>query len=253
MKKEQYKFIQQNGITKINSNLSIRQVPTTKNNVPIYDIQNNPSECQNILNYIGWIENGEKIRGNSKWYQEANGYYFWSGNVIDFTEQKRKKLNEDNNIPDFVRGQANAGSSSNTKKVRKIIDYEFRYETPFEKTDLQCTEYVQFKVLQELGHKINWGKHKSGRHGGKWWSILKKLGYIVIESPKENCIVSFTRVYRKNGTLTKEGHVAFVKSVDPNGTIHVFEANWPSQGQFSKRSILKQRWQDYYEAKFIEI
>lgn len=158
-----------------------------------------------------------------------------------------------NKAPEFVKGQANPGSSSNTKKVREIIGYEFRYETPFEKTNLQCTEYVQFKVLQKLGHKINWGKHKSGRHGGKWWIILKKLGYVVLENPKENCVVSFTEVRMKDGTLTKEGHVAFIESVDSNGTIHILEANWPSHGKFSKRSILKQRWQNYYKAKFIEI
>lgn len=33
------------------------------------------------LDYIGWVSDGETVNGNSKWYRDANGHYFWSGGV----------------------------------------------------------------------------------------------------------------------------------------------------------------------------
>lgn len=34
-----------------------------------------------ILEFIGWIMDGESVSGNSKWFKTAEGNYFWSGNV----------------------------------------------------------------------------------------------------------------------------------------------------------------------------
>lgn len=33
------------------------------------------------LDYQGWVTDGEVVNGNSKWYQTAEGNYFWSGGV----------------------------------------------------------------------------------------------------------------------------------------------------------------------------
>lgn len=33
------------------------------------------------LDYVGWVTDGEAVNGNSKWYRNANGHYFWSGGV----------------------------------------------------------------------------------------------------------------------------------------------------------------------------
>ncbi len=33
------------------------------------------------LDYAGWVTDGEAVNGNSKWYRNANGHYFWSGAV----------------------------------------------------------------------------------------------------------------------------------------------------------------------------
>jgi N-acetylmuramoyl-L-alanine amidase CwlA/murein DD-endopeptidase MepM/ murein hydrolase activator NlpD len=33
------------------------------------------------LDYVGWVTDGEAVNGNSKWYRDANGHYFWSGGV----------------------------------------------------------------------------------------------------------------------------------------------------------------------------
>jgi N-acetylmuramoyl-L-alanine amidase CwlA len=34
-----------------------------------------------ILNYKGWVEDGDNINGNTKWFKDENGNYFWSGGV----------------------------------------------------------------------------------------------------------------------------------------------------------------------------
>lgn len=33
------------------------------------------------LDYSGWVDDGESINGNPRWYRDANGNYFWSGGV----------------------------------------------------------------------------------------------------------------------------------------------------------------------------
>jgi N-acetylmuramoyl-L-alanine amidase len=33
------------------------------------------------LGYRGWTEGGEPINGNSRWYEDTNGNFFWSGGV----------------------------------------------------------------------------------------------------------------------------------------------------------------------------
>ncbi len=37
------------------------------------------------LAYQGWTEAGEPINGNPRWYEDANGNFFWSGGVRDAT------------------------------------------------------------------------------------------------------------------------------------------------------------------------
>lgn len=34
------------------------------------------------LAYVGWIEDGEPVNGNPRWYRDAKGNFFWSGAVI---------------------------------------------------------------------------------------------------------------------------------------------------------------------------
>lgn len=38
-----------------------------------------------VLNYIEIVTNGESINGNSKWYKDAQGNFFWSGAVKENT------------------------------------------------------------------------------------------------------------------------------------------------------------------------
>ncbi len=34
-----------------------------------------------VLNYIDWVDDGEPVNGNARWYRDANGNFFWSGGV----------------------------------------------------------------------------------------------------------------------------------------------------------------------------
>ena len=34
-----------------------------------------------VLAFDGWVTGGESVNGNSKWYRDANGNFFWSGGV----------------------------------------------------------------------------------------------------------------------------------------------------------------------------
>jgi N-acetylmuramoyl-L-alanine amidase len=35
-----------------------------------------------ILPYVSWVDNGQSINGNSKWYKDKDGNYFWSGGAV---------------------------------------------------------------------------------------------------------------------------------------------------------------------------
>jgi len=70
-------FTAQSGIVKSNVKLNIRKgEPNTKIDV----VQVVPPGIQ--LHYIGWVDNGENINNNAKWYKDVNGNYFWAGGVV---------------------------------------------------------------------------------------------------------------------------------------------------------------------------
>ncbi len=58
-----------------NGNINIRQAPNTT--VPVVNIV--PGNIQ--LAYDGYVDNGENVSGNSKWYYTDEGNWFWSGGV----------------------------------------------------------------------------------------------------------------------------------------------------------------------------
>jgi hypothetical protein len=34
------------------------------------------------LSYCGWVDHGEPLNGNSRWYRDGKGNFFWSGGVV---------------------------------------------------------------------------------------------------------------------------------------------------------------------------
>ena len=150
----------------------------------------------------------------------------------------------------FIKGQPNLFNSQATIAIRKIINDEFGGGV--NKWDLQCTEYAMFCVKTKCNVDIQWPV-KSGRDGGKWADIFEQhKKYKVLSEPKANCVACLTEVRRKDGTLTQEGHIAFVEEVLTDGLIKVSEANWPGNGIYNERTISKTDWQNKYKARFVE-
>ncbi len=131
----------------------------------------------------------------------------------------------------------------NTIKIREIIKDEFGGGK--NNWDLQCTEYVQYK-LQQIGITIQW-PIKSGRDGGRWADIFEKYKiYKVSDVPKLGCAVSFKE---RHGAY---GHIAFVEEILENEAIKISEANFPDSGKYSERTLPKPQWQDKYKGRFID-
>lgn len=151
----------------------------------------------------------------------------------------------------LMRSQTNPADSEATKRLRKFINYEFGLD--FEKDHLQCTEYVHFKVLKELGTKIDWTGRVGPRHGVAWpdqFLTLKR--YRVLDMPKKGYTMSFTA-----GCTVPPGHVAFVEEVLNDDSIVISEANWPppgqkEQGQYNKRPLSKKDWKEKYRGRFVD-
>lgn len=71
------KFISQNGTARVSVRLNVRKgEPSTK--ATVVQI----AYAGTKLDYIGYVEDGESINGNTKWYKDANGNFFWSGGVV---------------------------------------------------------------------------------------------------------------------------------------------------------------------------
>ncbi len=171
-------------------------------------------------------------------------------------KKEREKNKEDirDELPVFEVGIPNLAKDDNTIKVRKFINYEFRLD--FDKTPLKCTKYVQYKVLKELGIKIDWAGRVGPRHGAVWSEQLLKLGrYKVLDKldiPKKGCSMSFTA-----GCPVPPGHVAYVEDVLEDDSILISEANWPPPGQkehghYNERPLTKKEWQNKYKGKFVD-
>lgn len=72
-----YNFTEQPGSGKVIHKLNIRKAePTT--HAEIVEIIN-PGVS---VSFTGFVDNGESVNGNSKWFRDQNGNYFWSGGVV---------------------------------------------------------------------------------------------------------------------------------------------------------------------------
>lgn len=152
-----------------------------------------------------------------------------------------------NTLIKFKVGKANHWNDENTKKLRVMIEDEFRGGK--NRWDLQCTEYVQYRLSRE-GVDIKWPV-QYGRHGGKWADIfLKYKMYKILDVPKVGCAMSFCDGLK--GSARETGHIAFIENIFPNQSIYISEANWPGQGRYNERKLAKAIWHDKYKAKFID-
>jgi len=69
-----YNFQPEVGSVKAKTDLNIRTgAPTTS--AP----KTRVAAAGSTLHYVGWTSNGMSVNGNSHWYRDANGDYFWAG------------------------------------------------------------------------------------------------------------------------------------------------------------------------------
>ena len=72
-----YRFTQQAGAVQVAAKLNLRKgAPNRMADV----VQAVPAGTR--LDYVGWVSDGELLNGNSKWYRDARGNYFWSGATL---------------------------------------------------------------------------------------------------------------------------------------------------------------------------
>lgn len=70
----QWIFVARPGTVEVTAKLNIRKGLPRKT-AEIADVATVGAK----LAYIGWIDKGEEVNGNSRWYLNADGNYFWSG------------------------------------------------------------------------------------------------------------------------------------------------------------------------------
>lgn len=215
----------------------------------------------NILAVLPYGQEVSVIRESGKWFEAISGnkqgwvsseYLVENSPIIHSTDGQ---LEENNNIPTetilFITGAPNHANDDNVIKLRKIINDEFVHNQ--DGADLQCVEYVQYRVKEKLGVIIQWPNDRP-RHGGLWAGIFEKNNrYKVTGTPKADCAASFA-----NPSFNPPyGHVAFVEEVLNDESIRISEANWPStkkkpEGEYNKRTIPKAKWQGTYGIRFID-
>jgi len=70
-------LVQQSGVVTTTVRLNIRQSqPSTR--APVHQVVPRGTE----LSYVGLTNSGEPVNGNSVWYADANGNFFWSGGAL---------------------------------------------------------------------------------------------------------------------------------------------------------------------------
>ncbi len=207
---------------------------------------------------IGTISYGVEVtvlQEQSKWFEIKSGdLQGWVSSVY-LTEEKpleltQRVIKEDasSEFPQFKKAVANLASDINTIKLRKIIEDEFRGSA--NSWDLQCTEYVCYK-LRQMGVRISWPAERP-RHGGRWAGIFERSGlYKILNEPKAGCAMCFTTGFR-TAAMNETGHVAFVEQVLEDGSVKISEANWPPPGKYNERVMPISEWRDKYKCRFVD-
>lgn len=184
------------------------------------------------------------------WFRVAkNGQQGWVR--ADYLSEVAPAVNQvASPLINFVIGQANSATSDITKKIREVINDVLNGGKRGD--NLQCTEYVSYRLKTKLGIDINWPV-SSGRNGGVWWKIFQDAGlYKIISEPMANCAMCLTAGISQDPATNAIGHVAFVEEVLLDGSVKISEANWPRDGIYGERTIAKEKWQNQYKAKFVD-
>lgn len=210
----------------------------------------------NILDVLKYGQEISVVEKQDKWFKIRynNNKEGWAScmHLIEHKPVSRFQITKKEEFQDtflkFKIGVTNLAVDDNTIKLRKLINYEFGLD--FNRDELQCTEYVQYK-FQQMGINIQWPV-RTNRNGGNWANIFESYGlYKVLNKPKPGHAICFTTGFR-TAQMNKYGHVAFVEQVFDDGSIRVSEANWPRPGKYNERMVSKIEWQNKHKCRFID-
>jgi len=214
----------------------------------------------NILETLIYGQEVVVLNEKEKWFEVqcpnnkkgwVSSYYLTEIKPTELPKQQpteEKSDNVESELPVFKVGAANLANDPNTVKLRKIINDEFGGGK--NGRDLQCTEYVQYRV-QQKGIAIKWPADRP-RDGGKWADIFERNKfYNVLDKPRVDCAASFTAGL-KTLAMNEIGHVVFVEQVFEDESMKISEANWPPPGKYNERRMQKSEWQDKYKCRFID-
>ncbi len=166
------------------------------------------------------------------WAQVASGTYVgWV--YVDDLEDRAAHV-----YPSFHIEEENLADDPATLRLRAIIQDEFgagEMGLP-----LQAEEYVLYRLYRkEL--RIEWPQIRP-RTPGTWHEILHTTpGVTVANEPKAGSVMEFL-VFDEMGKESW-GHMAYVDAVFPDDSIQISEANWPDDGRYNERVLVREEWQ----------
>jgi len=178
----------------------------------------------NVLNHQGqWLQ--VKFGGTEGWVHK------------DEVTDSRASL-----LPQFELSQVYDAENITTLTLRILINDDF-YASAIG-APLQDVEYVTYRLNQK-NRFILWSKDRP-RIAGTWQRLLKGIkGIHVGINPKTDAVMEYVN---EDNT----GHVAYVDSVFPDGSISLSEISYPTEAMFMKRILTKNEWKELRPV-FIEV
>lgn len=250
----QYKAIYQKGKFKAKRTMNARKgEPSTK--APFNEII-----VGTIIEYAGWVENGENFSSITKWFFDSLENYYWVGNCEELKiESAPPKIDEQiNTTPNIKKEEASKNpiklvhmqfygpKSPETVAIRAYINNEFGLANT--SNNLQCTEYALYR-LKCSGVEVEW-QRKNNRNGGLWPEAVA-LKYKRLNTPVAGGVICLPL-----SVIPGTGHVAYVEKVNSDQSINISEANWgPSNvdlGHYWERNLPLAKWRDKYKSSFID-
>ncbi|MEX0917119.1 MAG: CHAP domain-containing protein [Candidatus Paceibacterota bacterium] len=209
---------------------------------PLLNVRSSPYVSADTK--IGWLAYGESVfvlREREGWkeivYGGANAWV-----SAEYLTPDEKEV-----FPVFVLGERNLHRSPSATKIRSYLNDEFGGEAGG--LDLQSTEYVAYRV-KRLGSDIIWPSERP-RNGGLWADIFRRHDlYEELEVPQKHAVMCF-RGGLGSRAINDIGHVAFIESVFPDGSVRISEANWPREGIYNERVIPQKDREGKYKAEFV--
>jgi hypothetical protein len=140
--------------------------------------------------------------------------------------------------PSFDIGEENRDDDPSTIRLRALIQDEFgagELGLP-----LQAEEYALYRLYRRNVRPV-WPQIRP-RSPGSWSRILEGQEGVRIDSrPKGGAVMEFTLAAHEGSDPI--GHLAYIEAVFPDDSLQVTEANWPDQGIYNERVLVKEEWE----------